>query len=359
MDDALLAQGASFSGHERNHLYVNIDGDDFLDVSGVTGLDHSGDSRAFASLDFDRDGWVDVAMVNANAPLFQLHRNRMGEMADAGSDRMVAVRLEGGNRSAEPSEEWTGRDGYGAIVTVRAADRTAIREHRAGEGFAAQNSSTLLVGLDGSDEAGSLQVRWPSGQVWDTIAVPAGMLVLAYENPAHSSTGAPFVFERYSPRREMSRPLIASSGRPASEPITLAHEVLGGARSELVMYTTMATWCAPCLEELPDMERLREAFTTDELEILGVPYDDEEVAETLLSWADTHSPAYQILEDLPIERRAFIRDALLDELKLEGLPATMVTDRQGRVLLTRWGPPSVSEIRKLLARPVSTTDFDF
>ena len=92
MDDALLAQGASFSGHERNHLYVNIDGDDFLDVSGVTGLDHSGDSRAFASLDFDRDGWVDVAMVNANAPLFQLHRNRMGEMADAGSDRMVAVR---------------------------------------------------------------------------------------------------------------------------------------------------------------------------------------------------------------------------------------------------------------------------
>ena len=204
-----------------------------------------------------------------------------------------------------------------------------------------------------------MQVRWPSGQVWDTIAVPAGMLVLAYENPAHSSTGAPFVFERYSPRREMSRPLIASSGRPASEPITLAHEVLGGARSELVMYTTMATWCAPCLEELPDMERLREAFTTDELEILGVPYDDEEVAETLLSWADTHSPAYQILEDLPIERRAFIRDALLDELKLEGLPATMVTDRQGRVLLTRWGPPSVSEIRKLLARPVSTTDFDF
>jgi len=90
---ARLQSGASFSGHERNHVFLNQNGDDYVDVSGISGLDHPGDSRAFAVLDFDRDGWQDLAVVNANAPLFQLFRNRMDERGDAG--RFVAIRFEG------------------------------------------------------------------------------------------------------------------------------------------------------------------------------------------------------------------------------------------------------------------------
>lgn len=348
MDEVALSLGASFSGHERNHLFMNLAGEDFLEVSGVSGLDHTGDSRAFASLDFDRDGWIDLAMVNANAPRFQLFENRLGRSTRTESGRTLAVRFEGGNRSPESSEQWSARDGYGAMITVRAGDRTLIREHRAGEGFAAQNSATLLVGLDDRVEAGSLQIRWPSGQVWDTTAVPAGTLVVAYENPDHSPTGAPFVFEPYRPR-DLKRPLVATYEGPSSPRVRVAHEVLGGSRAQLVMYTTMATWCAPCLEELPDMTRLRQAFSIEDLEIIGVPYDDEEDAATIVSWSDANSPAYRIIEDLAIDQRALVRDLLVDELKLEGLPATMVTDSEGRILLSRWGPPSVSEVRKLLA----------
>jgi len=35
-------------------------------------------------------------------------------------------------------------------------------------------------------------------------------------------------------------------------------------------------------------------------------------------------------------------------LRLEGLPVAIVTDSEGEVLLMRWGPPSISEIRILL-----------
>ena len=88
-----LKSGASLSGHERNHVFLNQNGDDYVEVSGVSGLDHPGDSRAFAVLDYDRDGWQDIAVVNANAPMFQLYRNQMGERGDPGE--VVAVRFEG------------------------------------------------------------------------------------------------------------------------------------------------------------------------------------------------------------------------------------------------------------------------
>ncbi len=276
--------GASFSGHERNHVFLNQDREDFVEVSGVSGLDHPGDSRAFAVLDYDRDGWPDLAVVNANAPQFQLYRNQMGEREGA-KGGMVAVRFEGGNRSSDASDEWSTRDGYGARVLVEIGDRTLLREHRAGEGLAAQNSATMRVGIGDAEQASRLEIRWPSGRSYTTTAVPAGTLVTAYEDPSASPTGAPFVLTPYgvpessdtpAPHRPLAprRSLVASAGTAAGS-IRAAQEVLPGGRGQLILYTTVATWCVPCLEELPSLNLLRSTFTTEELEIFGVPYDGE------------------------------------------------------------------------------------
>ena len=61
---AIFKEGFSFSGYERNHLFVNQDGKAFVDLSGVSGLDAVGDSRSFAVLDYNRDGWPDIGLVN-------------------------------------------------------------------------------------------------------------------------------------------------------------------------------------------------------------------------------------------------------------------------------------------------------
>ena len=41
----LIASGASFSGLERNRLFLNLRGAEFLDLSGLSGLDDHGDTR--------------------------------------------------------------------------------------------------------------------------------------------------------------------------------------------------------------------------------------------------------------------------------------------------------------------------
>ncbi len=340
-----LLLGASFSGHERNHVFLNQGREDYVEVSGVSGLDHPGDSRAFAVLDYDRDGWQDLAVVSANAPLFQLYRNQMGEREGA-TGGMVAVRFEGGNRSADASDQWSTRDGYGARILLEIGGRTLLREHRAGEGLAAQNSATMQVGIGDAARAKRLEIRWPSGRSYDTTAVAAGTLVTAYENPSASPTGAPFVLTPYgvpAPRR----PLVASARIPAGS-IRAAQQVLPGGRGRLIMYTTIATWCAPCLEELPGLNLLRTTFTTEELEIFGVPYDGEETLDAFQAWSDLNAPPYRILSELSSEQRDAVIDGALDVLRREGLPAAIVTDSEGEVLLVRWGPPSISEIRVLL-----------
>ncbi len=84
---ASLATGASWSGNERNHLFLGRPGKgEFVRVSGISGLDDEGDSMSAAMLDFNRDGWMDVALGNVNKPRFRLLRNDMKDRLRKGAN---------------------------------------------------------------------------------------------------------------------------------------------------------------------------------------------------------------------------------------------------------------------------------
>ncbi len=156
--ESWLAKGASFSGNERNRVFLQRGTDEsrrYHDISSISGLDSLGDGRAFAWLDFNRDGLRDVVVTNANEPRVQLFRNHMQS-----DNAVLALRLEGAHAAPEPSN----RDGIGARIEVVAGGRTRTLELRAGEGLAAQNSSELLVGLGAATVVDAIRVFWPSGR---------------------------------------------------------------------------------------------------------------------------------------------------------------------------------------------------
>jgi hypothetical protein len=192
--------GSSQSGKERNHFFLSLGGQQFEDISALAGLDDPADGRSFALLDFDRDGWQDLAVVNANAPLLRLYHNRIARRLPAESrGHWLVVKLVGGNTQAAASEQWSNRDGYGAKVWARTGAQTLLREHLCGQGLAAQNSRLLHFGL-GSSEHADLEVLWPSGRRQSLPQVAAGSKVTFFEDSERSKDGSTAVIEPYEVR---------------------------------------------------------------------------------------------------------------------------------------------------------------
>jgi thiol-disulfide isomerase/thioredoxin len=344
--------GASLSGHERNHLFLSRQGIDFADVSALSGLDGAADGRAFGILDYDRDGWLDIAIVNANAPFLQLFRNQIGDRpradSQASAGKLLAVRFVGGNHTAAATTEWSTRDGYGAVVEVDLGEQTLVREHRAGEGFAAQNSATLGIGIGPAEAVPAVTVRWPSGRVQTARNVSADTLPTFYENPADSPDGSPFVGRPYRRRLAPDRAVAASSTHARRPRLELTSTSTRTTNARLRLYTTMATWCVACQTELPQLQRLREAFAEEELAMFGVPVDPREDADKIEAWRAAYQPVYELLSGLTPKQKISVSRLVVRELGMEAVPATLITDAADHVLHAQWGPPSISKLRELL-----------
>ena len=144
--------------------------------------------------------------------------------------------------------------------------------------------------------------------------------------------------------------MAAMSPEAVSEPLaalTGADALAGDAR--LRVYSSMATWCGSCVREVPEMKVFRETFSPEEVAILGVPIDPTDTAAALNGWKDKNGAVFSLLADLPVEERKGFQERVSGLLGADGVPATIVTDREGRVLAAQWGLPTVSTMRTLLS----------
>ena len=333
----------SHSGHERNHLFVSDGGQRFRDVSAISGLDTEGDTRGFVLWDYDRDGWQDIALVNANDPLLNLYRNDIGRLRRQNSDeggQMIAVRFVGGNATAQPSLEYGPLDGFGVKVVVSLGNQRLLREQRCGDGFAVQNSKTMIIGIGDREHADRVEIRWPSGKTYQLERVAAGSLLTTYENPHDASDGQPFTSQPY-------RVDITPISRPHGENTVQLKLKTPESQAALQMYTTMATWCVACKQLQPQLEYLNEAFAED-IQIYGVPVDVEDTPAKLAEYEAQNNPPYQILSTVGPAERHQVRRVLLSAISDPPLPSTIVTDSEGNVLQQFAGVPTASQLGRLL-----------
>ena len=350
-----VANGIPWSGTERNHLYFGGVPGYFMDYSGISGVDDPGDGRSFAVLDYDLDGRQDIALASPGSPRFRLLRNGIGERVGA-DNGFIAVRFVGGNHSASASSDWSARDGFGTAVELDLGGIMVFREHQPESGFVGQNSSTMILGIGQHPGAVRLDVRWLSGKTQTLEDVPARKLVTVYENPDQSPTGAEFVIEDYV--RNVAPGDTASDdfwktrflpSPPLQNELALRQEGRPlGSESGVTLIATMATWCVACVEEMPEFSALREHFSEEELTIYAVPVDPEDTEAMLDAWAAKYQPPYEIVAGIDRSEVDQVNAVTLAELRAEAVPATFLTDPEGRVLIARWGVPTISDVRRAL-----------
>lgn len=335
----------SLSGNERNHFFANRGGKAFADISALSGLDNPADSRGWALLDYDRDGWQDLALVNANEPLFNLYHNDMPAAGLSGG--IIAMKFVGGNKTSAPSS-MAGRDGYGAVVTAALGDLSLTREHRCGDGFAAQHSAVMILGIGARKSAASVTVRWPSGKAATAENVAEGTLLTCYENPADGPDGT--AFSRAAWRVAAPARSAAREDRPVSA-TAAADSVAARPDARLRIYTSMATWCPSCAKHLPVQKRLAAEIAADGVELIAVPIDAGDDAKELEAYVGAKQPPYRLLSSLPADGRAAFVTELRTFLGYEpGLPTSLVADASGGVITVLPGVPTLSQVRRWLAQ---------
>jgi hypothetical protein len=152
----------SLSGSERNRLFLRR-GDNYTDLSLNSGADDLNDGRSFCLLDFDGDGWQDIALMSLNVPRFKIYRNQLGDVFP--DRKSVRFQLIGGQTGATESAELSNRDGVGARILVQFSNSEKLMMHRqSGEGYASQNSQVLSIGIPSGTSVEKVTVAWPSGK---------------------------------------------------------------------------------------------------------------------------------------------------------------------------------------------------
>ncbi|HEY4683737.1 MAG TPA: TlpA disulfide reductase family protein [Candidatus Acidoferrales bacterium] len=120
---------------------------------------------------------------------------------------------------------------------------------------------------------------------------------------------------------------------------------LGDLRGHVVVLNFWATWCAPCIVEMPSLERLHRALKDKGVIVLAVSVDEDAeayqrfVREKGLTFSTARDPGQKIA-------------ALYGTFKF---PETFVIDRQGRVVRKiigplEWDQPEVIDFLLALAR---------
>jgi thiol-disulfide isomerase/thioredoxin len=109
-------------------------------------------------------------------------------------------------------------------------------------------------------------------------------------------------------------------------------------KGQVLIVNFWATWCPPCLKEIPEFIRLQEQYRARGVQFVGIAIDDRgKVAE----FADRLGMNYPVLvaelEGIALARKAGNR--------LGGLPFTVIIDRQGRTSKIELG---VLDEKKLL-----------
>ena len=102
-------------------------------------------------------------------------------------------------------------------------------------------------------------------------------------------------------------------------------------RGKFVVVNFWATWCPPCLVEIPDLIMFHEAHADKDAVVLGVNYEEIDV-EKVKAFAESQMINYPIVRLLG---RIDGRNTPFGPLK--GLPTTFMVDPQGRVVARRTG----------------------
>lgn len=111
-------------------------------------------------------------------------------------------------------------------------------------------------------------------------------------------------------------------------------------RGKVLVVNYWASWCAPCVEEMPAFSHLQRQYATRGVQFVGIGVDE---VENLRKFVRNTPVAYPLLLGDAAGTQA-------PDLQIKGLPYTLVIDRDGRIAGGRLGRFDEATLDRLLQR---------
>jgi thiol-disulfide isomerase/thioredoxin len=142
-----------------------------------------------------------------------------------------------------------------------------------------------------------------------------------------------------------------------AEPVELSGELLDGtawdstsARGDVLVVNVWGSWCAPCVAEAPDLQKVWSELQAEEAPVRFVGINFREDPARGAAFAKKAGMTYPSLSD---EESGGVLILALQG-KAPTVPTTLVLDRAGRIAARVNGPVSASTLRGLVDDVVAT-----
>jgi thiol-disulfide isomerase/thioredoxin len=117
---------------------------------------------------------------------------------------------------------------------------------------------------------------------------------------------------------EAPRPAVTAQLRDADDVV----QPLSDYRGKYVVLNFWATWCAPCREEMPSLDRLQADLGGEDFAVV-----------TVATGRNPLPAIHKFFKEVGIKHLPILRDPtqqVARDMSVLGLPATMILDREGR-----------------------------
>lgn len=152
--------------------------------------------------------------------------------------------------------------------------------------------------------------------------VPAGLISSQQLTPEEGQKAADAVMTLTLPDLE---------GRP---------QAISQWRGKVLVVNFWASWCAPCVEEMPAFSRLQGRFAAQGVQFVGIGIDE---VDNMRTFVNSRPVTYPLLAATPAISE-------MPGVQVKGLPYTLVIGRDGRLEMSRLGRLDEARLEPVLRR---------
>jgi len=386
----LIKSGRSFSGRERNCVFLNTGQSRFANLSHCSGLDFPDDGRGVATVDWDQDGDLDLWINNRNGPQLRFCRNDVPSENHFISLRLVGktcnrdaigARVEvtvSGHRFSVPGAEEQGISSSEPGTENREQETLLVKSVRAGDAYLSQSSKWAHFGLGETAEIKRLVVHWPGGdrEEFTGVEVDGRYRIVQGEGRAEMIELAERSIQ-LEPSDLVGKPAsdrarIPLAGTVPMPPLSYDNFAGNTQRYDLgdgkpVLVNLWASWCAPCLEELQEISAKAGELRDADVNILALSVDgqgddrsDKAAAEATLKRLEFPFESGMATADT-INKLQRVHDALFDRQRALPVPVSFLIDGKGHLAVIYRGQLTVdqllSDVEQLATNPAPRREF--